>query len=138
MCGRYYRRSDKQRIAEAFRVGRHHTDRYELWDEHILPPGQQLRPVFDFANHFKSQGVTVWSSGWQSYELRVTASDLSKSVVLTYSNLPVLAVSNVKSGLPWRIRWRYAKRSLRWCYLSIRTKIVSKMVTPVKPEFKGD
>jgi putative SOS response-associated peptidase YedK len=31
MCGRYYRRSDKQRIAEAFHLGK-------LPDEFVLPP----------------------------------------------------------------------------------------------------
>jgi putative SOS response-associated peptidase YedK len=36
MCGRYYRRSDKQRIAEAFKVGK-------------LPPGFELSPDYNIA-----------------------------------------------------------------------------------------
>jgi putative SOS response-associated peptidase YedK len=36
MCGRYYRRSDKQRIADAFRVGK-------------LPPGFELPPDYNIA-----------------------------------------------------------------------------------------
>jgi putative SOS response-associated peptidase YedK len=36
MCGRYYRRSDKQRIAEAFKVGK-------------LPPGFELPPDYNIA-----------------------------------------------------------------------------------------
>src|ERR1700686_3299167 len=37
MCGRYYRRSDKQRIAEAFKVGK-------------LPPGFELPPDYNIVN----------------------------------------------------------------------------------------
>jgi putative SOS response-associated peptidase YedK len=36
MCGRYYRRSDKQRIAEAFKIGK-------------LPPGFELPPDYNIA-----------------------------------------------------------------------------------------
>lgn len=36
MCGRYYRRSDKQRIAEAFKVGK-------------LPPSFELPPDYNIA-----------------------------------------------------------------------------------------
>lgn len=37
MCGRYYRRSDKQRIAEAFKLGR-------LPDDFVLPPDFNVAP----------------------------------------------------------------------------------------------
>jgi hypothetical protein len=36
MCGRYYRRSDKQHIADAFKVGK-------------LPPGFELPPDYNIA-----------------------------------------------------------------------------------------
>jgi hypothetical protein len=95
-------------------------DRYTLWDEHILPPGQELEPIFDFTRDFEGQGLRTWSSGFYGYYLGVTASDLSKSVVLTYSNLPILSVSNVRAGMPWRVRMRYAKRSLRWKWQTLK------------------
>jgi putative SOS response-associated peptidase YedK len=38
MCGRYYRRSDKQRIADAFRLGK-------LPDEFVLPPDHNVTPT---------------------------------------------------------------------------------------------
>jgi putative SOS response-associated peptidase YedK len=38
MCGRYYRRSDKQRIAEAFKVGDLPIDSVLLeWDYNVAP-----------------------------------------------------------------------------------------------------
>ena len=38
MCGRYYRRSDKQRIAEAFKLGK-------LPDDFVLPPDFNVAPT---------------------------------------------------------------------------------------------
>src|SRR5271154_4411091 len=38
MCGRYYRRSDKQRIAEAFQLG-------QLPDGFVLPPDYNVAPT---------------------------------------------------------------------------------------------
>jgi len=38
MCGRYYRRSDKQRIADAFRLGK-------LRDDFVLPPDFNVAPT---------------------------------------------------------------------------------------------
>lgn len=38
MCGRYYRRSDKQRIAEAFHLGK-------LPDDFVLPPDYNVAPT---------------------------------------------------------------------------------------------
>jgi len=38
MCGRYYRRSDKQRIAEAFHLG-------QLPDDFVLPPDYNVAPT---------------------------------------------------------------------------------------------
>jgi|SRR5579871_208403 len=42
MCGRYYRRSDKQKIAEAFHVAQ--VDDFALppWDYNVAPTTQQL------------------------------------------------------------------------------------------------
>jgi putative SOS response-associated peptidase YedK len=37
MCGRYYRRSDKQRIAEAFKLGK-------LPPDFVLPPDYNIAP----------------------------------------------------------------------------------------------
>jgi hypothetical protein len=99
------------------------THQYSLWDEHILPPGQELQPLFDFTREFERQGAQIWTRGWYSYQLRVVASDLSKSIVLTYSNIPVLSVTNVKAGLPRRVRWRHWNRAVRWRYLSLRNSI---------------
>ncbi len=38
MCGRYLRRSDKQRISEAFRVGK-------LAEHFVLPPDYNVAPT---------------------------------------------------------------------------------------------
>jgi putative SOS response-associated peptidase YedK len=38
MCGRYYRRSDKQKIAEAFQLG-------QLPDSFVLPPDYNVAPT---------------------------------------------------------------------------------------------
>src|SRR6516225_11490257 len=38
MCGRYYRRSDKQRIAEAFKLGK-------MPDGFVLPPDYNVAPT---------------------------------------------------------------------------------------------
>ena len=38
MCGRYYRRSDKQRIVEAFHLGK-------LPDDFVLPPDYNVAPT---------------------------------------------------------------------------------------------
>jgi putative SOS response-associated peptidase YedK len=38
MCGRYYRRSDKQRIAEAFELG-------QIDDGFVLPPDYNVAPT---------------------------------------------------------------------------------------------
>jgi len=38
VCGRYYRRSDKQRIAEAFRLGK-------LPPDFVLPPDFNIAPT---------------------------------------------------------------------------------------------
>jgi len=38
MCGRYYRRGDKQRMAEVFRLGK-------LPDDFVLPPDFNIAPT---------------------------------------------------------------------------------------------
>src|ERR1700688_1772339 len=86
--------------------GKDFTQHYELWDEHILPPGLSLRPLFDFKSKFERDNLS-WSSDWLSYSLEVVASDLSKQIILTYRNIPVLNVVNVSKGMPLSVRWRY-------------------------------
>jgi hypothetical protein len=66
--------------------GRNRTQQYDLWDQHILPPGGQLEPIFDYTGYFTKTGIRVWSPGWESYQRKVTASDLSKTVALTYKS----------------------------------------------------
>jgi hypothetical protein len=86
--------------------GREFTKHYTLWDEHIIPPGKSLTPQFDFMTIFEKEKL-LWDSDWMSYSLEVVASDLSKQVVLTYQNIPVLHVVNVRRGMPLSVHWRY-------------------------------
>lgn len=85
--------------------GRYFAEHYVLWDEHIIPPGESLRPQFDFKPELAR--AMVWNSIELSYSLQVVASDLSKQVVLTYRNIPVLHIVNVRKGMPISVRWRY-------------------------------
>lgn len=89
--------------------GKSYTKHYTLWDEHILAPGKSLRPEFDFKEDIEKDKLP-WSPGCLSYALDVVASDLSKQVVLSYTNIPVLHVVNVRKGLPLAVRWRYFRR----------------------------
>jgi hypothetical protein len=82
------------------------TEHYTLWDEHILPPGKSLRPQFDFRRQIEKHKLPL-SSLFLSYSLEVVASDLSKQIVLTYRNIPVLGIVNVDRGMPLSVRWRY-------------------------------
>jgi hypothetical protein len=91
------------------------TEHYTLWDEHIIPPGQSLRPRFDFKREFEKNKLP-WNSAFLSYALEVVASDLSKQVVLTYRNIPVLSIVNVRTGMPLSVRWRYLLKPLRRRY----------------------
>jgi hypothetical protein len=86
--------------------GKDFTEHQTLWDEHIIPPGESLRPQFDFKRRFELANLS-WSSNDLSYLLEVVTSDLSKTVVLTYRNLPVFSIVNVSKGMPLPVRWRY-------------------------------
>ncbi len=93
--------------------GKHFIEHYVLWDEHIVPPGTSLCPVFDFKPQLEKE--IPWSSVELSYSLEVVASDLSKQVVLTYRNIPVLHIVNVHKGMGLSVRWRYFLK--RWGHL---------------------
>jgi hypothetical protein len=94
---------------------RHFTEHYTLWDEHIIPPGESLCPQFDFKRQFEKEKLS-WSSMGLSYSLEVVTSDLSKQVVLTYTNIPVLGIVNVHKGMPLSVRWRYFLKPFGWRY----------------------
>jgi hypothetical protein len=99
------------------------TEHYTLWDEHIIPHGKSLCPVFDFKRRFENDKL-AWSPVFLSYSLEVVASDLSKQVVLTYRNIPVLSIVNVDKGMPLSVRWRYlVKRYRRFLYRFKRPKL---------------
>jgi putative SOS response-associated peptidase YedK len=59
MCGRYYRRSDKQRIAEAFRVGIPPT--FDILPSYNIAP-QTFQPVvrFDIETHQRELALMRW------------------------------------------------------------------------------
>jgi hypothetical protein len=71
-----------------------------------IPPGESLCPEFDFEKWFVKENLQ-WDPMQLSYSLVVVTSDLSKQVILTYSNIPVLGISNVHMGMPLSVRWRY-------------------------------
>ena len=98
--------------------GKDFTEHYKLWDEHIIPPGLSLRPRFDFESQFEREKLS-WRPEWMSYSLEVVTSDLSKQIVLTYRNIPVLSVVNVSSGMPLAVRWRYFLKPFAWRYLRL-------------------
>jgi hypothetical protein len=95
--------------------GRNFVEHYTLWDEHIVLPGEALYPQFDFKSQFEKEKLP-WSSTWLSYSLQVVASDLSKQVVLTYRNIPVLGIVNVHKRTPLSVRWRYFLKPVGWRY----------------------
>jgi len=95
--------------------GRDFTEHYTLWDEHIIPPGESLCPQFDFKSQFEKDKLS-WSPSWLSYSLEVVASDLSKQVILTYQNIPVLSIVNVRKTMPLSVRWRYFLKPFVWRY----------------------
>jgi hypothetical protein len=82
------------------------TERFELWDEHIIPPGDSLRPMFNFKRRFESE-KWPWDTDVLSYGLDVVTSDLSKQLVLRYVSIPFLGVAYVHNGMPLSVRWRY-------------------------------
>lgn len=98
------------------------TDHQTLWDEHIIPPGESLRPRFDFKRQFENEKLR-WSSIQLSYALDVVASDLSKTVVLTYRNIPVLSIVNISRGMPLSVRWRYFLKPFMRLYHRILYRI---------------
>ena len=107
---------------------KHFTEHQTLWDEHIIPPGKGLQPRFDFKRQFESEKLS-WSSGELSYSLEVVASDLSKQVVLTYRNIPVLSIVNVRKGMPLSVRWRYFLKP----FLRLYYRILYRIRYPKKP-----
>jgi hypothetical protein len=84
----------------------HFLEHYTLWDQHIIPPGESLCPQFDFATKFDKEHLQ-WDTDQLSYGLDVATSDLSKQVLLTYSNVPVLGIARVRKGMAMSVRWRY-------------------------------
>jgi len=98
------------------------TEHHTLWDEHIIPPGESLRPRFDFKRQFENKKLR-WSSVELAYTLEVVTSDLSKTVILTYRNVPVLSIVNVSKGMPLSVRWRYFLKPFRQRYHRIRYRI---------------
>lgn len=90
-------------------------EQYTLWDGNIIPPGQSLSPKFDFKSRFEREKLS-WSSMELSYALTVVVSDLSKEVVLTYENIPVVSIVNVRRGMPLSVRWKYFVKPFAWRY----------------------
>jgi hypothetical protein len=88
MCGRYYRQSDKQRIAEAFKVGK-------------LPPGFELPPDYNDQSFLKLLaaifcGFDVTAKGQKDTEVGTDPTDLPES---TLTPLPYLVVHRFRSTL---------------------------------------
>jgi hypothetical protein len=95
--------------------GRSFTEHYTLWDEHIIPPGESLSLRFDFKSQLERAKLSP-NPMFLSYSLEVVASDLSKQIVLTYRNIPVLGIVNVDKGMPLSVRWRYFVKPFGWRY----------------------
>jgi hypothetical protein len=91
------------------------TNEGMVWDEHIIPPGESLRPEFDFKRQFERENFQ-WGVMGLSYSLEVVASDLSKQIVLTYRNVPVVGLVSVSKGMPLSVRWRYFVKPLAQRY----------------------
>src|SRR5258708_7140550 len=97
------------------------TDSYILWDEQLIPPGESLRPKFDFRRQLEQDKLS-WEAGRLSYSLEVVASDLSKQVVLRHCNIPVLSIVNVRKGMPLSVRWRYFLKPFNHLYPDLRSR----------------
>ncbi|MGD0800463.1 MAG: hypothetical protein ABR906_04025 [Terracidiphilus sp.] len=99
----------------------HYTDHQTLWDEHIIPPGGSLCPRFNFNRIFERDKLS-WSLERLSYSLEVVVADLSKSIKLTYFNLPILSIVNVHKGMSLSVRWRYFLKPFKRHYYRIYYK----------------
>jgi len=97
------------------------SDQYSMYDDHLLPPNDQITFKYDFKDRYVKRGVQVWTEGNVNYRLEVVASDLSKQVVVTYRHYSGASYAGASPGMPFRVRWRllaapFKQQYWRWHY----------------------
>jgi len=98
------------------------VETFNLWDEHIIPPGESLCPEFDFTRDLSALEESLPFPMEPGYSLEVVTSDLNQQVVLRYLDSTALGISNVQKGKPLSVRWRYFLKRLRWRYHRLRRR----------------
>jgi hypothetical protein len=83
------------------------------WDDQILPPGEDYKLKINFQKELEVIGVHESSCGFRT---TIVVCDLSRQVAIEYEYLWVLGRFSCKSGMPWRVRFKYWIRPWGWRY----------------------
>ncbi len=87
------------------------------WEDQILPPGENYKLEIDFSKELEKIGVPEGSCGFGT---TLVVCDLGRQVVIQYEYLWVLGRFSCKTGMPWRIRFKYWMRPWRWRYHRVK------------------
>jgi hypothetical protein len=82
-------------------------------DGDIIALKQDATYQFDFSNDVPAEHLEVGACG---YGFIVVASDLSREVVVTYKQFPILNTTLCRFGMPMAVRFRYAVAPLKVRY----------------------
>ena len=83
------------------------------WDDQILSSGDNVKLQLDFSSELTASRVDENACG---YYAEMVVSDLSRQVAIKYEYAWVVGNFSCRAGLPWRVRWRYRVRPLKWRY----------------------
>ena len=99
-------------------------EQYVFYQDHVLPPGEQVTFNFDFTKSFlDEQGRGWFSPGMESFNIEIVATDLSEQVVLTYRMFLYWHSLSVRKGMPARVRWRRWSDPTRYLYRRQKMRI---------------
>jgi hypothetical protein len=93
------------------------------WDDQILSSGDSAKLQLDFSEKLKALGIDESMCGFHA---TLVVSDLSRQVAIQYEYVWVLGRFSCKTGLPWRVRWRYKMRPWGWRYHRVKSWFSSK------------
>jgi hypothetical protein len=100
-----------------------HED-YMFYQNHVLPPGDEIAFDFDFTKRFlDEQGRGCFSPGMESINIEIVTADLSKQVILRYRKYLYWQSLSVRNGMPSRVRWRIWSDPVRFFYRRQKMRI---------------